>query len=152
VTGWIPEPTVILVGCQPWPPKSTGPGCPACGDGIRSGQDTHYCAVCDALSPRREAQVRSAQLGLKGRDRAAVAEKAAHDRLRAKTTTSLTEAERRRLWNGYRGTILSEVPELTNLARAGREFLAEIGQEPNWSLLLDRRGNVIGRTDEGMTP
>jgi hypothetical protein len=29
-----------------------------------------------------------------------------------------------------------------------RAWLREIGQEPNWDLILDRRGRVVGRVEE----
>jgi hypothetical protein len=145
LSDYIPEPMIILLGCQPWPPRPTGDGCPACGDGIRRGDDSHYCAVCQSVSPRREAQVKAARVGLKARDKGEQAEKRARDRL-AKHPTVLSEADRRRLWNGYKGGIISEyTEELTNLAATGREWLLEIGQVPDWDLLIDKRGNVIGR-------
>ncbi|AGA29777.1 hypothetical protein [Singulisphaera acidiphila] len=67
------------------------------------GDDSTYCGVCDGLSPRREAQVRAARIGLQARCRSETAEQEARTELRKKS--SLTEMERRRLWNGYRGRI-----------------------------------------------
>lgn len=150
----IPEPTVILLGCQPWPPRPRADGsCPVCGGSIREGH-RYYCAWDDRLAPGTEARVRAARLGLKVQ-----AEIARHkERLREITRRKkgravLTESERRRLWNGYRYSLLRSDPEPTNFARTGREFLVEIGQVPDWSLVLDRRGRVIGRqTLEGEEP
>lgn len=143
--GHVPEPTINLMGCQAWSNVPHPPGkCPVCGPGIRPGDDTYHCLVCGSSSPRVEAKVRAARIGLKRRDKSEQAEKKARARLNRHPVV-LTESERRRLWNGYRGGILSEFPELNNLARVGREWLIEQGQQPDWSLILDRRGNVIGR-------
>lgn len=146
---YIPEPTIILLGCQPWPPIPYGAGCPVCGPGIREGHDSTYCGVCDSLSPRREAQVakarRSVMIAIQTRSRAAAAEQAAKVELRRLRT--LTEAERRRLWNGYKGGVLSPTSEVTNRSKVGRDWLTSIGQAPDWSLVLDARGNVIGRIE-----
>ena len=46
---------------------------------------------------------------------------------------TLTEAERRRVWNGYCENLEEEEPHASNLIRAGRTFLRSIGQEPRWS-------------------
>lgn len=138
-------PRIILMGCQAWPPRvDPGRGCPVCDRGIHAGDDGYYCAVCDSLSPRREAQVRAARIGLRRRDRVEQAESKAKARMTR--VPVLTESDRRKLWNGYRGTFLQEwVGELTNVAKVGRDWLIAIGQEPDWDLILDGRGNVIGR-------
>jgi len=146
--GWIPEPTVFLTGCQPWPPRSApGKRCPVCGQGVHPGDDHVYCGWSDESSPAREAQIRAARLGLKARDRAQQSEQRARGKLAAKRWPVLTEVERRRIWNGYRKTVLTELTgtEVTNLALTGREFLTAIGQEPDWSKVLDARGKVMGR-------
>lgn len=142
---WIPEPHVILLGCQPWPPRAEGPGCPACGGGVHQGDDSTFCAVCDSMSPRREAQVRAARLGLKNQDRLERGEAKVDAELRR--VPVLSESERRRLWNGYHGGILAALSddEITNRAKAGRDFLRDSGQEPDWSLVLNRAGRVVGR-------
>lgn len=57
----------------------------------------------------------------------------------------LSESDRRRIWNGYKGGILSSNLEVTNRARIGREFLIAIKQEPNWNLILDASGKIVGR-------
>jgi len=149
VPDWIPEPLVILVGCQAWPPPPLPDGsCPVCGWGIHRGDDTFHCAVCDSSSPRVEAKVRAAQLGLKARDKGQVAEKHVTDQLH-RAPVVLTENERRRLWNGYRDSFARESSDVTNLAKVGREFLLGIGQEPDWSLILDKHGRVTGRHPAG---
>jgi hypothetical protein len=61
----------------------------------------------------------------------------------------LSEVERRRIWLGYQGNVrrhpASTEAEPTNRAAIGRAFLKAIGQEPDWTLILDRRGLPIGR-------
>jgi hypothetical protein len=148
MTETIPEPSIILLGCQPWPPQRQDV-CPVCGGRIDAGDDAVHCAWCSASSPRREAQVRAARIGLAGASRACAAEDRAGADLRRATRRQpgLTEVERRRLWNGHRGGILSECAELTNRARIGREFLTRIGQVPDWSLKLGKHGKVIRGCD-----
>jgi RNA polymerase sigma-70 factor (ECF subfamily) len=51
---------------------------------------------------------------------------------------ALTEKERRRLWNGYRGSFRAEATEVTNLAKVGPEFLLKIGQALDWTVDLTR--------------
>ena len=142
---YIPEPTVILLGCQPWPPKSDGPGCPVCGQGIRIEHRTYHCAVCGSSHPSIEARCRASKLGLKARDKAETAEKRARDDLR-KVKVRLSERLRRRYWHGY--PFDRNSPDVTNQAALNRAWLAEIGQEPNWDLILDKDGRTVGRIQE----
>lgn len=149
---WILEPTIIMFGCQPWTnlPGFVGP-CPVCKGGIKPGHDTRYCEKCGSSSPRIEARVRSARLGMKRREKSEEARRKARHKLRSLARTILSEGLRRQIWNGYKGTVLSEFDgELDNLAKEGRDFLRRIGQEPDFSLILDRHGRVIGRTDEDL--
>lgn len=143
---WIPEPLIIMVGCQAWPPKPLPDGsCPVCGSGVRPEHATYYCAVCDSLPPRVEAKVRAARIGLKRKDKVEAAEKGARAKL--SRTPVLSESDRRKLWNGYRGNLLAEFEgKLPNFAKEGRDWLTAIGQVPDWTLTLDRRGRVTGRT------
>lgn len=141
----VPEPTVILLGCQPWPPRPRPDGsCPVCGGSI-AAEHRYYCGWDDRLNPATEARLRAARLGL-----AVQAEiDRRKDRLdeltrrRKGRRATLTETERRRLWNGYRGSLIEPDPEPTNRAALGRAFLAEIGQLPDFALTLDRRGRVV---------
>lgn len=57
----------------------------------------------------------------------------------------LSERDRRRVWNGYKGPFDRSQIEPSNLARVGREWLIKIGQVPDFSLKLDRHGNVVGQ-------
>jgi uncharacterized Zn finger protein (UPF0148 family) len=153
MTDYIPEPLVILLGSRPWPLKPGPDGdCPACGKGIKEGDDITYCAVCDSLSPRREAQIRAAHAKAGTRERTKGAEEKARKQLGevAKAQPQLSERHRRWIWNGCMGSIVRERPEVTNEARLGRDFLRSIGQEPNWNLILDRHGKVVGRYDEDL--
>jgi hypothetical protein len=148
---YVVEPHVIMTGCRAWPvrPEPGGP-CPVCGGGIRAGDDRVYCAACDGASPGVEARLRSARVGLKAREGHRAAEERAGAALRKQTRggkVELTEAERRRIFNGYKGGIAAALGEdgLTNRARAGREFLARIGQLPDFTIALGRGGRVLGR-------
>jgi hypothetical protein len=141
----IPEPTVVLLGCQPWPPRPRPDGsCPVCGGSI-AAKHRYYCGWDDRLNPATEARLRAARLGLKVQaeiDR----QKGRLDELTRRKQggrATLSEIERRRLWNGYRGSLLTADPEPTNRAAIGRAFLTAIGQEPNFALILDRRGRVV---------
>lgn len=143
----IPEPTVLLTGCQAWSRESGRP-CPACKQGIRPENPTYHCLRCSGSAPQIEARVRNARLGLKARDRAKAARDAARDKLRRtrRRQPVLSESLRREIWNGYRGGLLAEFPDLTNAAKEGRDFLTAINQEPNWSLVpvLNELGKITG--------
>lgn len=97
------------------------------------------------MSPRREAQVRAAQVGLKSQDQFERADRELRDELRKIKAPS--ESLRRRIWNGARGGITSPTPEVSNVAKAGRDWLISKGWEPDWSLILDGRGRVVGRLE-----
>jgi hypothetical protein len=152
-TDYVAEPTLILMGCRPWPPEpdpAAPAGCPVCGQGIPAGCNTHYCAVCDGLSPSQEARVRAARIGLKARDASNRAEREYRDDLRRR---DLTESERRHIWFGYsKKGYESGKTEVVNRAKVGRDWLTEIGQLPDWSLILDRRGQVVGRYEPAPEP
>lgn len=139
---YLPEPELILLGCRPWDALQSD-RCPVCKNGIRRGDDTSYCARCDAMSPRREAQVLAARLCQRVRGERATAERNARldlERLQ-NATPILTEAQRRRLWMGYsQSGIDSRNPEVANRSKVGRDWLIAIGQEPDWSIELDAKG------------
>lgn len=139
---YLPEPDLILLGCRPWDAQ-TRVQCPVCRQGIRAGDDQSYCARCDSMSPRREAQLLAARQRVRTKhDHAAAAQtaQAEFERLR-KESPILTEVQRRRIWMGYsRSGIHSRNPEVVNRAKAGRDWLAAIGQEPDWSIELDAHG------------
>jgi hypothetical protein len=139
---YLPEPDLILMGCRAWDALKPV-RCPVCKNGIRQGDDTSYCARCDSMSPKMEAQVLAARLVLRTRSETASAErnaKADLERLR-NTSPILTEAQRRRLWMGYsRSGIDSRNPDVANRSKAGRDWLIAIGQEPDWSIELDAKG------------
>jgi hypothetical protein len=63
----------------------------------------------------------------------------------------LSEVERRRIWVGYRhlgkGYAWTD-GKLTNRANFGRQWLTAIGQQPDWSLILNSKGQVIGRIQD----
>jgi hypothetical protein len=152
-------------GDRPWP----SPLCPVCKGRIgrpEPGRTSSsfiseldhrtYCELCGSMDPRNEANARAQRIAEQARSRHdhAVREvervlKLSHESLRR---PRLSEAERRRIWNGYKGGILSPSIEVTNRARVGREFLIRIKQEPNWNLVLDATGRAIpaGRAHESM--
>jgi hypothetical protein len=144
-----PDAIVILTGCRPWP-LEWGDVCPCCG-GLTAKQKRRleYCAWCETASPplARLAVYHEVRLDAPGADRQREAERKARRRFRGRYRSILTERERRRIHNGYRGAFEHPINELTNLARVGREWLRSIGQEPDWTLILDKKGNVIGRKE-----
>lgn len=157
---YVTEAAIIMLGCQALDnvPPPAGK-CPVCGSGIRAGDDDRYCSKCDSVSPAKQKRIDKAlrveRIGVESKSKAEHAEARAKALLRAAQNRRppLSEVERRRVWNGYRGGILRELAsDLTNMARTGRDWLRLIGQEPNWSLVLDRRGNVIGTRDPGLLP
>jgi uncharacterized Zn finger protein (UPF0148 family) len=126
---WIPEPSIILLGCQPWPPNRQGDQCPVCGPGVLEGHDSTACAWCDSLSPLRESQVRAANNKRRAAEQADQDRDESRAQLKKDALTTLTELQRRRIWLKH--------------GQVGREWLREIGQEPDFELQLDRRGRVI---------
>lgn len=148
----IPEPDIIMFGCRAITALAPTPGrCPSCGRGIHDGDDSRYCGLCDALSPRREAQVQRVKHTLLARDRAERAERRLKSHLDTMAKVTLSEGDRRRLWNGYRGGILAEMPEgNSNTVKITRDWLISINQAPDWSIVLipyKRRARPEGETD-----
>lgn len=138
---YIVEPDIIMFGCRSMTALPPVPGhCPACGRGIHPGDDNRYCGVCDAVSPRIAARIGGARRAIAAAERAERAETDLKDRLRALHKVTLSEADRRRLWNGHKGGILAETTEVTNAARTAREWLIAIGQVPDWTKTLPIRG------------
>lgn len=149
-------PTIIMLGCQPWPPQPdpARPGvCPVCRGSIQSEHHRVYCGWDDNAHRSINARCKSARIGLRGKDRQERAERATREDVQRRNGgVRLTESERRRLWNGYRGSIMRarnlsdrEALEATNRTAIARKWLTETGQEPDWDLILDKRGNTIGR-------
>jgi hypothetical protein len=147
VAHYVPHPAIVLTGCQAWPPARTSDRCPVCGGGVRPDEHTTYCAVCDSMSPRNEARVRAQLLGVRSRDAQDEAAKHARESMAKRAKGGLTEGERRALWNGYRGGIKAENPEPTNRAKLARDWLTERGMAPDWSIVIDSKGNRVGRHD-----
>lgn len=148
-----PFPTIILLGCQPnlMPPPAVAVGpCRVCGGAIHPDHIRTYCAQCDALAPSGESKARGARIGLKARTQSDAAEAKLKTELRRKAGgVILSEVERRRMWNGGWGTIARELAAavLGVYGQTYRDYLISIDQAPDWSLILDHRGNVIGRHD-----
>lgn len=153
---FVPEPTIVLLGCQPWPPRPDPrrpDACPVCGGTIQPAHQGTHCGWCDQSTEAINRRCRAALTGLRARERHEEQARQAEEQLRnRKGQTRLTESERRRLWNGYKGGILSPSLTITNRAQIGRAFLTRIGQEPDWNLILDGRGQVIGRYEAAPEP
>jgi hypothetical protein len=144
----VPEPIVVLLGCNPNLLPGRPEPCPVCrGDVHRPG---YYCGQCDRADPHTEARILAARVGLRSRDRATRHEQEARADLKARVRKAeLSEAYRRRLWNGYGGFRKARPEGLIGChVQVIRAWLREIGQEPNWDLILDRRGRVVGRVEE----
>ena len=121
-----------------------------------------YCGRCDSSHPenewrldrQREATARAAD-DAKRRQRATEADAAAvrdtrealdaalKARRADRGTPRLTEFERRKLWNGYVRPFIVPTQEPSCLAQTCRAWLREIGQEPDWTIELDERGNAV---------
>lgn len=135
---YIPRPTILLEGCQCWPPRPGPDGrCPACRGRIKPADLNVYCLVCDSMAPRREAQVLAARHGLDRKSRAAAAVVKARGKLQEQHLTILSERERRRIWHGARNSYDTDA-DVVNRAKIGRDWLKQIGQEPDWSISLAR--------------
>ena len=134
--------------------------CPECVD--RFSERRIYCGRCDSSHPENErrldlqraATAREAA-DAKARQRAAESDRlsvastreALNEALAARRqdrgTPRLTEAERRKLWNGYVRPFIAPAAEPSCLAKVCRDWLREIDQEPDWTIELDERGNAI---------
>lgn len=147
---FVPDPIIIFFGCQPYRPLLEGERCLCCkGLPIGPGQVCGWCLAIEAADQAKVDRARAA--GLRAIDRAE--REAAEEKARAAADlaregqaalSTLTEAHRRRLWNGYRGGIKAENPEPNELALLGRAWLTAGGAAPDWSLELDRRGRIKG--------
>jgi hypothetical protein len=60
----------------------------------------------------------------------------------------LTEAERRWIARGCRGDGMSSRRDVRNRAKVGDAWLAEIGQSPDYDLILGKNGQILGRYSE----
>lgn len=137
----VEEPSIVMLGAGGWDnrPYDEGTPCPVCGRGIICGDDNVYCARCDSASPAVEARLVKARVGVKARDRREEAGRKLEASLRKLARTTLSESDRRKIWNGYKNGIMQESEDVTNLAAEGRAFLIREGQCPDWSLTLVKR-------------
>lgn len=152
-------PKSVRPGDRLWP----APRCPACkgriGRRCPAGADLSffteldhrsYCELCGAMDPKNEANAMAQRIEEHSRERHTEATRQVGRTLKTASEKPerrprLSESDRRRIWNGYKGGILSSNLEVTNRAKVGREFLIRIKQEPDWSLILDATGRVVGR-------
>ena len=145
-----PDPIIILTGCRPVPVPRRGDGsCGVCGGATeRETVSLVFCCECSAASKPLVRLMIAREIGRRDEARAAeaaAAERQAADELDARHETTLTERERRRIWNGQSVVAAGSSIKLTNLTLTGRKWLTEIDQLPDWSLILDKRGQVVGR-------
>jgi hypothetical protein len=140
---------LLVTGCRPWPPRP-GPGrvCGACGGTVARRRGAAVCLWCHEASPGLRAAI-SKPSGRRHSEAGDVAdaERRAKADLKARhkgKSPKLTERERRHLWAGvgYRNAA-----DFNVRVTAARAWLREIGQTPDWSLVIDRRGNEIGRRE-----
>jgi len=137
---------LLVLGCRPWPlePKTI---CPACHGNLDHYSGQAVCLWCHGISRSTaltlkalyRKQIRSADAG-----EVLDAERRAKEDLKRKHKAKLSERERRRYWMGVGSR---DAPDHNIRVTAARAWLREIGQEPDWSLVLDGRGNVIGHVD-----
>ncbi|WP_422929174.1 hypothetical protein [Singulisphaera sp. PoT] len=150
IDGYIAEPSIILLGCRAWD-NSPYKNCPVCHGCVGDDGGRVYCARCDAMSPAIESKCRSSRIAseVRKRSEAAARDYAAALAKKQRGSARLTEIERRQIANGYtREGIGSRDADVVNRAAVGRDWLRSIGQEPDYDLILDKRGNVIGRHSE----
>lgn len=156
----VPEPTLLLMGCAPFVRVEPAP-CPTCGStpeinrvedrpSLVKGEPPTIvaCLRCDRRDDRWEAILANRRhTAGPGRERGAKADRKVRHVVRAarRQGVKLSEVDRRRIWCGNKRSMLAAVEGLANLAAAGRVFLAAVGQLPDWDLILDRRGKVVGR-------
>lgn len=134
--------------------------CPACGGHVTDRPDqfgiekpsTVVCLRCSRMDachdPAFANQIRAEKVARAAHDECQEAERKLQHAADAINTDQvvLSETERRRIWAGNRRTQLVElVPNITSLAAAGREFLRRINQQPDFDLIIDKRGNTIDR-------
>lgn len=147
---------IVLTGCNPWPPpvRDRGEPCEVCDDATMTDPRNVVCLWCHAVSPSLQRLIRFVSTGVRDQRGAAadIADEQAKRSLVKRHKGKLTESERRLIWNGNKGAVTSECRDVTNLAKVGRDWLTSIGQVPDFSLILDKHGNVIGRHETGLEP
>lgn len=153
----VSRPDIVLFGCQPYVPAAKG-ACPTCHGLVADRPDVLgkdrpsvvYCARCDGMSEANEAKLarqrHETSIAERGRDDAERERRDLEHAVEDARDVVLSEAQRREIWYGYKGSPLgTHGREPTSLAKAGREFLRRINQTPDFRLILDRRGKVVGR-------
>lgn len=141
------------------PRREEPPPCSTCGGQVRdrpdlTGQERPtvvYCDRCDGMAPLAEDRLRKQYLetthGLDATDRRDRETREADHVKESLKGVTLSEAHRRRIWMGHRKGNPFAAVEPQCLAAVGRRWLEEIGQLPDWSLVLDASGKVIGHVE-----
>jgi hypothetical protein len=136
--------------------------CPTCRGSVTASSgpvaDATYCVRCDSMSAANETRLRLQRFA----DETGRAERKRSKHIPCRRAASpsgpiLSERDRRRLYNGYRGAIdrPGELPASGPARRrceAARAWLAQIGQLPDWSLVLDRHGRVVATLSTAPAP
>ena len=162
--GYIPEPLLVLMGCTAWVNHFDGP-CPVCKGLIGQPRSRHpgapaevdpldyrtFCARCGATHPavqaKIDAQLRKERLEVEDEEIRRQMEQ--DQRRRLQSGVALTEKEKREIWLGNADVNMThQKRRVHNLAAEGRKWLREIGAEPDWNLIINKRGRVIGRYEE----
>ena len=144
---------IMLPGCLPWSAASAKKQpCPVCHGATRSDKRLVVCLWCHAVSPTLAKLIGRATYGRSDHTGREVARQATRKQVasleRSHGGRVLDEQTRRRIWNGYDGRYHREADSPNNAAKIGRDWLRSIGQEPDFSRILDRRGEEIGRYEE----
>jgi hypothetical protein len=152
----VPSPAVVLIGDSPFTPGPPGP-CRVCGGHVRDIRSTIpgepdavvVCGHCDRMEDHWEDLLARQRAETRFAEDAAT--RAARDREWVESAAGsigpddvLAEVDRRRIFLGYASPGQGSL-RFANAASAGRDFLARIGQLPDWSLLLDSMGHVVGQ-------
>lgn len=157
VRWYVSPPAIVLFGCQPLVPEPKWLSCSACNDVVEDRPDqlgrekpsVVYCARCDRMSDRSETllakQRHEVSIAAQARDDADRERREMDHARDAVKDVVLSEAQRREIWYGYAGSPLNSGRPISGLARIGREFLRRIDQMPDFSLVIDKRGKVVGR-------
>ena len=152
----VPEPLYLMVGCTPLVPHRGGV-CPTCkgliglpryvdrAGTIKIDPRDHYtvCLRCDAMDAGNEQNAKALVVAVKA---VVMEETASHYYKNELARVDLTERERRRIFFGSsRAGYDAGRLEVVNRANIGQAWLRKIDRMPDWNLILDRHGNIIGR-------
>ncbi len=156
-----PEPDLIAtwVFDRPWRIQGR---CPRCHGTLRHRAGLIYCDCCNDVTPGLARLIHerpSARETHVERERVEAARLAAERALENRHRGELSEQERRDIWLGRTSAFGGDFKQsradtahfVSNLQSVGRAWLEQIGQSPDFSIVLDRRGREVGRLEETST-